>query len=146
MRENDSTAKYLLSKELEIKLRFAQRKYLRLMSFDDVHQEYRLTILEGKSQHQTVDQFCIDLYRKTRKHLSGLEVGENDLFVDFKELKMRELITKIKSLSGYDRIIVFMFCVYGATCSEVAIMLDITEGRVSQVVDELIGRINEKDS
>ena len=143
--DNQENLIYLEQEKLKRKLEFCRRKYLPFISFDDLYQEYSLYILEGKSQKQTIDQFCIDFYRRLKRHFLGDEIDENDFYVNVNYEKLHDTVLKLKGLSGYSRIVVYLICVYGISLKEIGMILDISEGRVSQLISEIIKEINAKN-
>lgn len=127
---------------------------------EDLAHDAILEWLEGRGQHQTVDQAIIDAVRRTfgRPGFPGHELRRNleqraksldavaripsrsinrDSADDFERL--------IKPLSSIDRAIVCLNYVWGFKEIEIAAIFGVTESRVSQRISAAISRITQRE-
>jgi len=121
------TSKYLLQDKLRKRFKYLCSKYNKSQEFNDIYQEYCLNILEGKSQHQTLEQFFIDYSRrykliknKTCEFIDDLHSGIEPLdeFANFKNITAHMPEDK--------RLILFLNFKYGITSAEIADMIGIS--------------------
>jgi hypothetical protein len=139
---------------LQIKVRryFEIRGYAELGA--DAAQDYAVHLLEGKGQHQTTDQFCIDYLRKRSGHRrtrhyemrksllnpAGMDVVSPSEFsttdpsvaIESKD-ELIKLLSFVSDPKERDMLILRM---QGDTCGEIAKKYRVTESRVWQIVEE----------
>ena len=148
MRENKKeTEDYLLSEELLRRMKVIHSRYNIPESFDDFFQDYRVAILSGKSAHQTLDQFAIDYIRKVlgrngqrADFHNTIEIHDRDTPVTDKS--SIDLNTILDSLKGSGRIAGHLYFRYSMNVGEIALLLGVTSGRVSQIIKSVCEVLN----
>lgn len=129
---------------------------------EDCAQEFFCRVLQGKSQHQTVDQFVIDYLRecfgsprtpgfarrKAREHADSYEQGDFDRTTrhcDGTTLDDRfDLFGLVNTLRGRDREIAVYSMIWGMSEAEVADRYKVTESRICQILKRIQGRLSER--
>ena len=138
-------------KEIEGRIQASLKKFGFVSHTEDCTQEYCVYMLEGKAQHQTIDQFVIDYLRRTRgdkrlRSYSQIKNFENanpigagthehahhgymGLHLDTRIDVLRN-IRRIKNRT--DREMSLLYFHYGYNEAEIADHYQITSSRVSQ--------------
>lgn len=129
-------------KDIYRRFKYILKSYrVKLDHLDDVVQEYFKTILEGKSQHQTLDQFFIDYSRKQRwtykttplKHYSF----DDRLLRHHGSLTPIEVSSKILGIVDTElRIISLLIAKYGFDQVEIAELFGVSPARICQKIKE----------
>jgi DNA-directed RNA polymerase specialized sigma24 family protein len=135
--ERIEVSEYLASPNLKKRLNYLCKKYGKGDEVDDVFQEYCLYILDGKSNHQTLEQFFIDYSRRHHwtKNLRFQEVYENTEAQEEKEEV--EKIEFEKILTGTKRAIFVMHSILELETKDIALAFDVSTSRVHQVLREI---------
>lgn len=141
---------YLTSKKLQRRLKYICAKFGRIQDYEDVYQSYCVHILEGKGEKQTLDQFFIDYSRKNKWCARDLPAPLFTEFEDYKcnmhpviELKEIDRISSL--LSGTEKSIFKMFFKFDLLIKEIADVFDVCPSRISQIINESISRVKERE-
>lgn len=116
---------------------------------EDVFQAWCLNVLSGKGRRQTLDQFLIDYSRKNKFCSKAYkatprfrEYFETDTKVDPKPNATMELEALIKGLPLREKIVLRLRVLWGFDYSEIGDLLEISKGRVSQILKTCAGRFD----
>lgn len=130
---------------------------------EDAAQDFFVRVLEGKSQHQTIDQFVIDFLRKrygnkrhpggnkksALEHADSFEQGEFDRTtadLSGEQLENRRDLIRLALRAGKDQDadILWLFRVEGFNETEIADHYKISPSRVSQRLKRVQSRLSER--
>lgn len=142
--------KYLLDPKLKRRLRFLCRKFGKQQYFEDIYHDYVVHILEGRGQHQTLDQFFIDHSRKKKWCQRDTVKTPLPKFVshdqhDFLKGKSKTedpfKLEPLEALKGSERALAFLYFKYGMNQKELGELYQVSESRISQVLKDIKRRL-----
>lgn len=148
-----SDKQFLSLKSLEKRMRFVFRKFKIPGEFDDFFQNYCMEYRAGRRQHQTLDHYAIDYLRKhfgsnyKDKSKAGSK-ADSQLVLEYKEFQMDsreddfthsliDIMREVNELKGRHRAIAGLLLIHGLNLVEIAFLMDLTESRTSQIVDDI---------
>lgn len=157
MRTKEEIEAHVLNEETITRLKYIfHTKLKRRNDFDDFYHDYVVHLLEGYGAHQTLDQFAVDWIRektffnrrtRTAPSIESLDAlinstgsrfepenREDGLFTEWYREQVNELVKKYK---GRPRIAIYLYFFLGMDMREIALLLDVTESRVSQLFREI---------